>query len=308
MRSLTTAGLVVGIAAALPLAALAQDAPEAATTEAATTEAAEGAEPEERNYDASTVLATVDGAEITLGHLVALVERLPDQFRSLPDETLMGGLIDQLIDQELLARSVSDDPQDDPQAVQLHLDNERRAALAQLAVADRLEGEVGDAAVQDAYDEAFADFEAQTEWRASHIIVPTEEEAQTLREEIDGGADFAEVARERSQDGAAARGGDLGWFGPGRMVPEFEAAVTEMEEGEVRGPIQTQFGWHLIRLDETRESEPPAMETVRPQIVDQLRQQELMAGVEALREEAEIDRPEAGIPASAIRDTAILEN
>jgi peptidyl-prolyl cis-trans isomerase C len=303
MRSFTRAGLVGATALAGTLAlgwsVAAQEA--APAEEAEEAEVAEGGE-----YDASTVMATVNGTEITLGHVIVLRERLPEQFQALPDETLLQGLIDQLVDQELLARSVSEAPDDDPLAVRLHLDNERRGTLAQQAVQARIAEEIDDAAVEQAYEETIAEFEGGTEWRASHIIVPTEEEAQALREEIDAGADFAEVAREHSQDGAAAQGGELGWFGPGQMVPEFEEAVGDMEAGEIRGPLQTQFGWHLVRLEETRETEPPALEAVRQQIVDQLRQQRLTDEIEALRAEAEIERPETDVPPAAIRDATIL--
>jgi peptidyl-prolyl cis-trans isomerase C len=306
MRSFTTAGLVgtTALAGILALgwAAAAQDAP---PVEAAETDLAEAAG--DAGHDASTVVARINGTEITLGHVIILRERLPEQFQALPDETLLEGLIDQLIDQELLARSVSEAPEDDPLAVRLHLENERRGTLAQQAVRARIAEEIDAAAIEAAYEEAIADFEPETEWRASHIIVPTEEQAQELREELDQGADFAELAREHSQDGAAARGGDLGWFGEGMMVPEFEEAAADMEEGEVRGPIQTQFGWHLIRLEETRESEPPALEEVRPQIVDQIRQQRLTEEVEALRAEAEIERPGPDLPPAAIRDVTLLE-
>ncbi len=306
MRSFTTAGLVGTTALAGILAlgwtAAAQDALPDETPEADVAEAAG-----DRDYDASTVVARVDDTQITLGHVIVLLERLPEQFQALPDETLLEGLIDQLIDQELLARSVSEAPEDDPLAVRLHLDNERRGTLAQQAVLARVAAEIDEAAIQAAYQEAIEDFEPETEWRASHIIVATEEEAQELREEIDQDADFAELAREHSLDAAAQRGGDLGWFGPGMMVPEFEEAVTDMEEGEVRGPIQTQFGWHLIRLEETRETEPPALEEVRPQLVDQIRQQRLTEELEALRAEAEVERPEPDLPPAAIRDVTILE-
>lgn len=303
MRSLSTAGLIAGLAATLPLAALAQDTapPAEPAEEVASPEAA-------ADYDASTVLATVNGTEITLGHVVVLRERLPEQFQALPDETLLDGLISQLVDQELLARTLSEDPQNDPLAVRLHLDNERRGTLAQQAAMDRIAAGIDDAAVQDAYDEAYAGFEGETEYRASHILVETEEEAQEIRAELEGGADFAEIARERSQDpGSGARGGDLGWFGLGRMVPPFEEAVTGLEPDELSDPVESQFGWHVIRLEETRETEPPALEQVRPEIENQLRQQRLATELEELRGEAEIERREAGIPAAAIRDASILE-
>ncbi len=309
MRSLTKAGILVGFALAAGHAATAQEAEAPATNGAETAPAETSARTAEAaDFDASTVVARVDGTEITFGHVVALRSRLPQQYQGLPDDALLQGLIDQLVDQELLARTLSESPEDDPLAVRLHLENERRAALAQHAVLARVDEPVEDADIETAHDTLVENFEPQTEYNAAHIIVPSEEEAAALKAEIEGGADFAEVAREHSQDGAAAQGGSLGWFGPGQMVPEFEAAVAGMEPGEVVGPIETQFGWHLIQLNETRETEPPALEDVREELADQVRQERLNAEVEALREEAKVERPETGIPPQAVRDDSLIEN
>jgi peptidyl-prolyl cis-trans isomerase C len=283
MRSLLAAGLLAGVAAT---AVLAQDKP----------------------YDATTVLATVNGDVITLGHVIALRDRLPPQYQQLPDDVLMSGLVDQLVDQQLLAAAESTSTDTDPLGVRLHLDNERRGALAGLAAEAALTDAVDDAKVQAAYDREVAAFQPEPEFSAAHILVDSEEKAKELKAEIDGGADFAEVAKANSSDGSAASGGDLGWFGPGQMVPEFEAAVTGMEVGQVAGPVQSQFGWHLIKLNDKRESAPPTLEEARPEIENQLRQQALEARLEALRAEATIDRPETETPPAAIRESDLLTN
>jgi peptidyl-prolyl cis-trans isomerase C len=264
------------------------------------------AEAEAKSYDADTVLATVNGETITLGHVIALSDRLPPQYQQLPDAVLMDGLLDQIVDQQLLATAQSASPDSDPLGVKLHLDNERRGALATLAAAAAVEGVVDDAKVQAAYDAQVAEFKPAPEFSAAHILVDSEEKAKALKAELDGGADFAELAKANSSDGSAASGGDLGWFGLGQMVPEFEAAVTGMEVGQVAGPVQTQFGWHLIRLNDKRETTPPALDEARPVIEDQLRQEALQARIAELREGATIERPETGTPAAAIRETDLL--
>lgn len=309
MRSLTRAGFLAGLALAVGHPAVAQ---ETETQPANGAEAAPAEAPAETaeaaDYDASTVVARVGETEITLGHVVALRSRLPQQYQALPDEALFQGLIDQLIDQELLSRTLSENPEDDPLAVRLHLENERRAALAQRAVLERVEVPVEDADIEEAYDRLVEEFEPQTEYNAAHIIVPTEEEAAELKAEIEGGADFAEVAKEHSQDGAAAQGGSLGWFGAGQMVPEFEEAVVAMEPGEIAGPVQTQFGWHLIKLNEVRETEPPALQEVHDELADQVRQERLNAEVMVLREEGDVERTETGIPPRAVRNDELIED
>jgi peptidyl-prolyl cis-trans isomerase C len=298
MRSLYAAGLMAGVA--LAGTAYAQDA---ATPPPETPAAAETAA-----YDAGTVLATVNGTEITLGHVIVLRDQLPPQYQNLPDDMLFTGLLDQLVDQELLAEAQSASPEEDPLLVKLQLENDRRGALAGLAAEAAVGDVVDEASVQAAYDAQVAGFQPQTEYNAAHILVADEAKARELKAEIDGGADFAEVAAANSSDGSAANGGDLGWFGAGQMVPEFETAVSALEPGAVSEPVQTQFGWHLIRLNETRESTAPALEEVRAEIENQLRQEALQARIATLKSSATIERPETGLPPAAIRETDLLTN
>ena len=253
--------------------------------------------------DASTVLATVNGTDITLGHLIALRSRLPEQYQQMPDEALYDGMLEQIIQQQALVDSA-----ETTEADQLAVDNETRGLLANRAM-ERIAAEpVDDAAVQAAYDAQFGEAEGGTEYNASHILVETEEEAQAIAEEIRGGADFAEVARERSTGPSGPNGGELGWFGAGMMVPEFEQAVAGMEPGSVSDPIQTQFGWHVIRLNETRQQEAPSLDEVRAELEAQVQGQRLQEEVARLVSEADVTRTETEIDPSVIRDDALLGN
>ena len=254
--------------------------------------------------DADTVLATVGGTEITLGHLVAMRGRLPEQYQQLPDDVLYQGMLDQAIQQEILAQGVRDDMD---RGAELGLENETRAFLAGEAVNEIAGREVDEAAVQAAYDAAYADAEAETEYNASHILVETEEEARAIKAELDGGADFAELAREKSTGPSGPNGGQLGWFGAGMMVPEFQTAVETLEPGEVSEPVQTQFGWHVIVLNETRVQEAPGLEKVRAELEAQVRQQAVEAEVARLTEEATVERAEVEVDPALVRDDALLD-
>ena len=203
---------------------------------------------------ADRVIATVDGTEITLGHMIVLRDALPAQYQSLPDDVLFQGILDQLIQQTLLSKAV--EPEMGKRDV-LALENARRAYLADGAVARALAQAVTPQAMQALYEMRFANAIPGTEFNAAHIIVATQAEAAEIRTQLDAGADFAEMARTKSTDGAAANGGDLGWFGPGMMVKEFEDAVVAMKPGEIAGPLQTQFGWHLVKLNDTRPTAAP---------------------------------------------------
>lgn len=256
-----------------------------------------------------TVLATVNGAPITLGNVIAMRERLPEQYQGLPDDVLLQGVLDQLIDQALLAGEVSTDPANDPLAVKLHLENERRASLAAGLVQRRVAEPVDAAAVQAAYDAQVAAFKPAKEFNASHILVATEEEAKAIAARLKDGGDFAALAKEKSSDpGSGAQGGSLGWFGAGQMVPEFQAAVEALRPGEISAPVKSQFGWHIVRLDETRDTAFPPLDQVKARMEDQVRQEKLEAEIAALRQKATIVRPEAGVAPSAIRQGELLRN
>ncbi|MGP3696588.1 peptidylprolyl isomerase [Rhodobacter sp. NSM] len=253
---------------------------------------------------ADTVVATVNGQDITLGHMIALRAGLPEQYQSLPDESLFKGILEQLVQQAALAQSVEGTV---TKRDQLSLQNEERGFLSAVAMRRVVEGAVTDEALQAAYDARFADAAPQTEYSASHILVASEEEAQKLKTEIEGGADFATMAKEHSSDGAAANGGSLGWFGLGMMVKPFEDAVVKMKPGEVAGPIQTQFGWHLIKLNETRIAEKPSLDEMRDELAGQIEQEAIARHIEEVTASADISRPGEGIDPATLRKEELLD-
>jgi peptidyl-prolyl cis-trans isomerase C len=247
---------------------------------------------------ADTVLATVNGTEITLGHLIAMTRMLPPQYQELPDNVLFDGLLEQLVQQEALAAVAAEEIGTQEE---LGLENERRAFLA-ATLLDRIgNAEITAEELQAEYDAQYGTAEPQTEYNASHILVETEEEAQALLEELAGGADFAELAAERSIGPSGPNGGQLGWFAEGMMVPSFEEAIFALEVGEVSAPVETQFGWHVIVLNDTREQEPPGLEQVRAELEEGLRQARVEAAMTEIMQSAEIDRPEIEIDPSVIR-------
>jgi len=250
------------------------------------------------------VVATVNGTEITLGHMIVLRASLPAQYQALPDEVLFAGILDQLVQQAALAQSVEGSL---ARRDRLGLENERRGFLAGVALQGEMKTAVTDAAVQAAYDARYKDAVPPTEYNASHILVETKERAAELRAEIDGGADFAELARANSKDGAAANGGDLGWFGLGMMVKPFEDAVVAMKPGEVSGPIETQFGWHLVRLNETRQGEIPALDAVRADLAAEIERKALEDHIARVTAAATVTRPGESLDPSVLRDDAMVD-
>lgn len=254
--------------------------------------------------DAGTVLATVNGEEITLGHVIAARLTLPEQYQALPNEVLLDGLVEQLIQQTVLGQAMGEMTR----RAQIQLDNERRAITATEKLDDVIASAADDAAIQAVYDAEFAGAEPEKEWNASHILVETEEDAAKLVEELNSGADFAELARTKSIGPSGPNGGELGWFSAGMMVKPFEDAVATMDDGAVAGPIQTQFGWHVIKLNESRMKGAPALEEVRAEIVQKLENDAVEQALAALLEAATIERIDLGaVDPAVLSDLSLLD-
>ncbi|MGI3164250.1 peptidylprolyl isomerase [Pseudooceanicola sp. 200-1SW] len=226
-----------------------------------------------------TVLARVGETEITLGHLVAAQMEAPQPYNQMPLAQLAEPLLKQVVQQEELRQTFEGET---PAATRYLLDNTERKVVATDAMLQYLSATITDERIQQAYDEAYPDDSSgPVEYHAAHILVETEEEAQALVEELEGGAEFATLARDKSTGPSGPNGGDLGWFTPDKMVAEFSQAVSAMEPGEISAPVQTQFGWHVIKLEETRQRKPE-LEAVRQQLIGQLQESESMAYLDEL--------------------------
>jgi peptidyl-prolyl cis-trans isomerase C len=253
---------------------------------------------------AATVVATVNGTEITLGQMIALRESLPLQYQSLPDDVLFKGIMDQLVQQEVLRQSVTELSTRD----RAMLENDTRGYVSGVAIQAIIEEAVTDEALQTAYDARFKDQPLATEYNAAHILVETREEADKLKEELVGGADFAELARANSIDaGSGANGGDLGWFGVGMMVQPFEDAVLSATVGEVAGPIQTDFGWHLVLVKETRLMEHPTLDDIRDDLAAEIENAAIEAKLAELQAAATISRTDDGIDPAILKNSALID-
>ena len=256
-----------------------------------------------QDTNADTVVATVNGKAITLGHMIVLRATLPEQYQQLPDDVLFNGILEQLVQQEALEQSLPSIARRD----MLALENDRRGYLSGVVLQDLVKGAVTDAALQAAYDARFKDAAPQTEYSAAHILVDSEEKAAELKKQIDAGADFAELARTNSSDGAAQNGGDLGWFGLGMMVKPFEEAVVAMTAGQVAGPVQTDFGWHLIKLNEARIAAAPTLDDLRDELAAEIEAKAVEDQIKTLTGAAKIEKPGIGIDPSVLRDETLLD-
>lgn len=252
---------------------------------------------------ADTVLATVNGTQLTVGDLVALADQLPPQYKQLPPDTLFKGVLGQLVQQTLLQQSVEKSL---TKKDQLEMANSKRAFMASIALKAVVKEAVTPAALKAAYDAKYANAKPGTEYHAAHILVPTEKEAQALEAKLKAGADFAKLAKANSKDGSAQHGGDLGWFGKGMMVKPFEDAVTKLKPGEISAPVHTQFGWHIIKLEGTRPAKKPTLQDVTPQLTKQLEQEAVAAKIKSLSDTAQISHSDTGVDPAIVTDTNLL--
>ncbi|HHG89846.1 MAG TPA: peptidylprolyl isomerase [Devosia sp.] len=235
------------------------------------------------------VVARVDGVPITEAELIFAAEDLAQDLSSVPPAEQRAFLISVLIDMKLMAN----------QARELELDKTEIFARRQTYLEERalrrayfttfVETEVTEEATRAAYEKIIASESPREEVRARHILLATLEDAQAVIAELEAGRPFEDVAREKSTGPSGPNGGDLGFFGRGQMVPEFENAVFALETGQVSEPVQTQFGWHVIKMEERRQSSPPPFEQLAGRLRQQLLVEEFEAQVEALKSSAVIE-------------------
>lgn len=259
---------------------------------------------QEAEVSAETVLAVVNGTEITMGHVILLRTQLPEQYLSAPDDLLFEGILDQLIDQTLLGGTLAEDSLE----IRLTLENETRALRAATVIDAIIGAPFSDEKIQAAYDTLYGDFPEQPEFNASHILVETEDEAKALIVALEAGADFAELAKEKSTGPSGPDGGELGWFGIGMMVPPFEAAVLGMEEGQISAPVQTQFGWHVLILNSKRNKPAPELAMVLADLTQSIQQEKLDATVTELRNAASVEMMVEGVDPATIRNLDLLSD
>lgn len=217
------------------------------------------------------VVAKVGEAEITEADLAFAAKDLGQELQRFPPAQWRQLLLDAVVDMELLAQAARQDGLDQDPDFQKQMEFLELQALRNAYLSQKIGDAISDEDLQAAYDAEFADFEGAEEVNARHILVKEKAEAEELIKELDGGADFAELAREKSTGPSGPNGGDLGFFGRGQMVPPFDEAVFALDPGTyTKEPVETQFGWHVIKLEGERKQEKPALEEVANGLRQQL--------------------------------------
>lgn len=241
--------------------------------------------------DMSTVVARVGDKEVTLGELMVMRSQLPAQYQQVPLEAIYEPMLNRAIDQILITRAARASGIADQDEVKAKIEEAADQVIAEAYLTQTIASEVTEDALRKRYEEAVAGQTGEEEAKARHILLDSEEDAQAVIAELDGGADFAELAAEKSTGPSAAQGGDLGWFQAGQMVPEFSSAAFALEPGTyTKEPVKSQFGWHVILLEEKRTADAPSFEEMHDQLTAEMTRELIQTRLEKLRGEAKIER------------------
>ena len=240
--------------------------------------------------DDATVLATVGGEPITEGEVKLAETSIDPNIAALPEDQRKIAALAALVDIRAIAAKAKAAKLDETEQFKGMMALLGNRQLHDLYFKQTIVEKVTDADVRARYDKEIAATPPQNEVRARHILVKTEEEAVAIIKELDGGAKFEDLAKAKSTDGAAGQGGDLGYFGTGQMVPDFEKAAFAIEPGQYsKTPVKTDFGFHVIKVEDKRAKQPPAFDQVKDQVKDVLLREKYVELVKGLREEMKIE-------------------
>jgi len=236
------------------------------------------------------VIARVNGVDITQGDLALAEEDVGSEMQAVSPEAKREQLISYLADIIMVTQAADKKNLADNPDFKRRLAFLRNKLLMGYELQQEAKTAVTDEALHQTYDESVKSMAVQEEVRARHILVESEDEAKALLEQLKNGADFATLAKEKSKDPGAAEGGDLGYFTKDQMVPEFADVAFKMYPGQLSNPVKTQFGWHVIKVEDRRTKQPPEFDKVKDQIEAFLARKAQTDFITKLRQSAKVDR------------------
>src|SRR3954462_1862606 len=255
-----------------------------------------------RAEDANPVLAKVNGAEICASDVALAEEELGPSLAKMDPAGKKENVLSFLIDMKIVSKEAEDKKVGDRDDFKTRLAFARNRLLMDNLLATEGKAATTDENMKKVYEDAAKQISGEQEVHARHILVETEEQAKKIEAELKKGADFAELAKKESKDPGASDGGDLGFFTKDQMVPEFSTVAFALEPGKVSDPVKTQFGWHIIKVEEKRTRKAPDFEQVKPQIetyVVRKAQADYVAKLRTAAKAERMDKPEEAKPDAA---------
>src|SRR5436309_9339814 len=243
-----------------------------------------------RAEEANPVLAKVNGAEIRASDVALAEEELGPSLAQMDPATKKENVLSFLIDMKIVSKEAEDKKIADRDDFKTRLAFARNRLLMDNLLAVEGKAATTDEAMKKVYDDASKQITGEQEVHARHILVETEDEAKQIEEELKKGGDFAELAKKKSKDPGASDGGDLGFFTKDQMVPEFSTVAFAIEPGKISDPVKSQFGWHVIKVEEKRNRQAPPIDQVKGQIETYVTRKAQADYVGKLREAAKVER------------------
>lgn len=251
---------------------------------------------------ADPVVASVNGVKIYRSDVSAAHGQLPEQYRKLPIDQVFQPIVNQLIRTKILSVKARADKLDQTDNYKKRMVLIQERLLGEALLAKLIGEKITDDVLRARYEKNSAQYPTKEEIRARHILVKTEDEANDLIKRLVAGADFAKLATENSTGPSKTRGGDLDYIGRGQMVPQFEEAAFALAKGEfTQKPVRSPFGWHVIKVEDKRQSKPPSFEESRAKLGQEVSQEVAAELVKNLMENAKIERFEADGSAPRMR-------
>jgi peptidyl-prolyl cis-trans isomerase C len=258
-----------------------------------------------RAEDSDPVVARANGVDIRASDLAYAEEEIGSNMPNIPPQQKRDYLITYLADVIVLSQAAEQQKLGDRPEVKRKLVFDRNRLLMEAMLQDAGKAAVSDEAEHKVYDDAVKQMASEEEVHARHILVPTEDEAKAVLADLKKGADFAALAKEKSKDPGGQEGGDLGYFTKEQMVPEFSAVAFKLGKGELSEPVKTQFGWHIIKVEDKRTKPTPTFDQVKTQIDNYIAHRAQAALVDKLRGGANIERLEQpAAPSSSLNPAA----
>ena len=257
----------------------------------------------QETLSADTPFIEVNGKIIKFGSAIIAFSKIRQSNMNFDEKTIFSQIVQQLVNEELLSQKIDNENK----LTLLALEHEKRSAKAAQMVSKILKNFPNDELVKSAYQNLTNEFKGSLEYNASHILVKEEGQATTIRKDISNGKNFEALAKEYSIGPTGKSGGKLNWFDLGSMVPEFSTALMVLSEGDISQPVQTKFGWHLIKLNKTREKKIPELQEIKAQLVQNLRQKKINDYLKSLTENSEISFVGKNINPNEITNIKLLE-
>ena len=257
----------------------------------------------QETLSADTPFIEVNGKIIKFGSAIIAFSKIQQRNVNFDKNTIFSQIVQQLVNEELLSQKIDKENK----LTLLALEHEKRSAKAAQMVSKILKNFPNDELVKSAYQNLTNEFKGSLEYNASHILVKEEGQAKTIRKDISNGKNFEALAKEHSIGPSGKNGGNLNWFDLGSMVPEFSTALMVLSEGDISQPVQTKFGWHLIKLNKTREKKIPEFQEIKTQLVQNLRQKKINDYLKSLTENSEISFVGKNINPNEITNIKLLE-